>query len=125
MTTKALLELQEVTRSFAVRDGFFAPKKLLQAVRGVSLKLMPGDVLALVGESGCGKTTLAKMLLGIETTPASILFSTRCWRIFLSIPLWAVMKPVGTTMAALPACIPCAGEPVVLRVWMMCWRKSR
>ena len=69
MSTKALLELHEVTRSFTVSDGFFAPKKLLQAVRGVSLKLMPGDVLALVGESGCGKTTLAKMLLG--TLPVS------------------------------------------------------
>ena len=69
MSTKALIELQEVTRSFTVSDGFFAPKKLLQAVRGVSLKLMPGDVLALVGESGCGKTTLAKMLLG--TLPVS------------------------------------------------------
>ena len=45
---------------------------------------------------------VAKMLLGMETTPASIFLSTRCWRIFLSMPLWAVMKPVGTTTAALP-----------------------
>jgi peptide/nickel transport system ATP-binding protein len=69
MSPNALLELQDITCSFPVRDGFFAPKKQLQAVRGVSLKLMPGDVLALVGESGCGKTTLAKILLG--TQPAT------------------------------------------------------
>lgn len=70
MTAEALLELRDVTRSFVVRNGLFAPKKRLQAVRGVSLKLMPGDVLALVGESGCGKTTLAKMLLG-TSAPSS------------------------------------------------------
>jgi hypothetical protein len=45
---------------------------------------------------------VAKMLLGMETTPASILLSTRCWRMPLSMPLCAVMKPVGTTTAALP-----------------------
>ena len=49
MKTDALLELRDVSRSFIVRNGLFAPKKQLQAVRGVSLKLMPGDVLALVG----------------------------------------------------------------------------
>jgi peptide/nickel transport system ATP-binding protein len=69
MKTDALLELRDVSRSFIVRNGLFAPKKQLQAVRDVSLKLMPGDVLALVGESGCGKTTLAKMLL--DTLPPS------------------------------------------------------
>lgn len=69
MKTDALLELRDVSRSFIVRNGLFAPRKQLQAVRGVSLKLMPGDVLALVGESGCGKTTLAKMLL--DTLPPS------------------------------------------------------
>lgn len=67
MTIETLLELRDVTRSFTVRAGYFSPKKQLQAVRGVSLKLMKGDVLALVGESGCGKTTLAKMLL--DTLP--------------------------------------------------------
>ena len=69
MKTDALLELRDVSRSFIARNGLFAPRKQLQAVRGVSLKLMPGDVLALVGESGCGKTTLAKMLL--DTLPPS------------------------------------------------------
>lgn len=67
MTKEALLELRDVSRSFTVSAGFFSQKKQLQAVRGVSLKLMKGDVLALVGESGCGKTTLAKMLL--DTLP--------------------------------------------------------
>ena len=45
---------------------------------------------------------VAKILLGIETTPRSIFSSTSFSRIFFSMPLCAVRKPVGTTMAALP-----------------------
>ena len=40
-------------------------KRTLRAVEGVSLAVRPGEVVALVGESGCGKTTLARMLLGL------------------------------------------------------------
>lgn len=60
-----ILELRDATKTFMVSRGIFNRKTALQAVRGVSLKISKGDVLGLVGESGCGKTTLAMMLLGL------------------------------------------------------------
>jgi oligopeptide/dipeptide ABC transporter ATP-binding protein len=59
----ALLELEDVKVTFAGRRG------VVRAVDGVSLEIRPGEVLALVGESGCGKTTLIRSILGLE--PAS------------------------------------------------------
>jgi peptide/nickel transport system ATP-binding protein len=60
-----VLEAQHVTRVFQVSQGFMRGKKPLHAVNGVSMAMRMGEVLALVGESGCGKTTLARMLLGL------------------------------------------------------------
>src|SRR3546814_15862761 len=50
---------------FLVGKGMLSEKKTLKAVQSVSLKVRRGEVVAVVGESGCGKTTLAKMLLGL------------------------------------------------------------
>jgi peptide/nickel transport system ATP-binding protein len=60
-----MLEARDVTRTFRVSVGLFKPKRRLSAVDGVSLAVRAGEVVGLVGESGCGKTTLARMLLGL------------------------------------------------------------
>jgi peptide/nickel transport system ATP-binding protein len=60
-----ILEARDVVRTFQVSAGFMKPKIALNAVNGVNLAIARGEVVALVGESGCGKTTLAKMLLGL------------------------------------------------------------
>ena len=57
--------MTNVVRTFMVSSGFFKSKKALKAVDGVSLSIQRGEVLGLVGESGCGKSTIAMMLLGL------------------------------------------------------------
>ncbi len=72
--TEVVLEARNVYKTFRISAGAFRPKRPLHAVNGVSLKVHRGEVLGLVGESGCGKTTLAKMLLGLlEPTRGELL----------------------------------------------------
>jgi ABC-type multidrug transport system fused ATPase/permease subunit len=63
-----LLEVRELVTRFPVRRGLVgalsrAPRRFVHAVDGVSLSLRPGEMLALVGPSGGGKTTLLSLLL--------------------------------------------------------------
>ena len=60
----SLLALRDVAVTFSSRRG------TVRAVDGVSLDVRPGEVLALVGESGCGKTTLIRAILGLEPMSA-------------------------------------------------------
>ena len=64
-TSAAMLEASDITRTFMVSQGFMRGKRPLHAVNGVTLTVREGEVVALVGESGCGKTTLARILLGL------------------------------------------------------------
>jgi len=73
-----LLEVQNLTKHFKVRGGFLGSKAFVQAVDNVSLALRAGETMGLVGESGCGKTTTGRMLVGlIEPTAGTIKFEGR------------------------------------------------
>jgi peptide/nickel transport system ATP-binding protein len=61
----AAIEAREVHLAYRVGGGVFGRAKLVHAVRGVSLSLQRGTTLGLVGESGCGKSSLARVLLGL------------------------------------------------------------
>ncbi len=60
------LKTENIKKEYKVSAGIFHGKKNLKAVNGVSLSIAKGSILGLVGESGCGKTTIAKMILGLE-----------------------------------------------------------
>ena len=61
-----LLQINDLTASFSTGNGY------VEAVSGVSFKLANGEILGLVGESGCGKSTVAYSLLGLLPPHAKI-----------------------------------------------------
>ena len=65
--TEALLEARDVVKHFPVRgQGLFGKRQgTVHAVNGVDLTIDAGETLALIGESGCGKTTLGRVLAGL------------------------------------------------------------
>jgi peptide/nickel transport system ATP-binding protein len=71
-----LLEAADVVKQFAVRSGRPLQRgRAVQAVTGVSLRVFAGETVGIVGESGCGKTTLGRMLVGLERpTSGSVRF---------------------------------------------------
>jgi peptide/nickel transport system ATP-binding protein len=83
---KPLLQVEDLRVYFPVRKGFFSrTTDFVRAVDEVSFTIYPGETVGLVGESGCGKTTLGRALLRLtEPTAGRILFE-------------------GTDLAALPA----------------------
>src|SRR2546422_11544358 len=67
-----LLRVEAVTRDFDVSRPWLdrvlegEGRRLLRAVDGVTLEVRHGETLALVGESGCGKSTVARLMVGLD-----------------------------------------------------------
>lgn len=63
---ETLMELENVSVHFPVKGAYpFSRKRWIQAVTDVSLQLSQGETFGIVGESGCGKTTLANAMVGM------------------------------------------------------------
>ncbi|MBQ2437534.1 MAG: ABC transporter ATP-binding protein, partial [Clostridia bacterium] len=69
-----LVEVDDLQMHFPVKTGFFKTTPL-KAVDGVSFNIKPGETLGLVGESGCGKTTVGRTLLHLyKPTGGEVIF---------------------------------------------------
>ncbi|MFB6883948.1 ABC transporter ATP-binding protein, partial [Streptomyces noursei] len=67
-----LLEVRDLVKHFPLTRGVLIKKQVgaVKAVDGVSFALRQGETLGIVGESGCGKSTVARMLVGLERPTA-------------------------------------------------------
>jgi len=70
-----LIEIKNLCKYFSTKKSIFSKNKgILKAVDGVSLQIKKGETLGLVGESGCGKTTLGRTLLKLYNPTAGEIF---------------------------------------------------
>jgi len=68
-----MIEVKDLQKSFAVKETFFSAftsllkkkEKRIRAVNGISFSIHAGEIMGVAGESGCGKTTTAMLLLGL------------------------------------------------------------
>ena len=72
---KVLLEITNLRKYFAVKGSIFRRRRYVQAVEDVSFSIYKGETLGLVGESGCGKTTLGRTIIRLyEPTSGRIVY---------------------------------------------------
>jgi len=72
---KILLQAIDLTKHYTAQDtGFGSSKGKVRAVEGVSLSVKKGEVFGLVGESGCGKSSLGRVLLRLENATSGKVF---------------------------------------------------
>ena len=76
---EVLLEVRNLTKNFVASTNFFGkPISYVNAVDNVSFQIRRGEAFGLVGESGCGKTTVGKMIVGLLTpTSGQIIYDGR------------------------------------------------
>ncbi len=65
--TDPIIFLDDIKVTFKTRTGSILHPNLVHAVRGLTLKLWPGETIGIVGESGCGKSTTANVMCGLQS----------------------------------------------------------
>lgn len=68
-----MIELIDVHKAFTVKDKRTRSKRRIEAVRGISLQVRPGEIYGLLGPNGAGKSTTLRMIAGLMKPDAGIL----------------------------------------------------
>jgi len=69
-----LFEIKNLQKHYEVKKSLFAKPSLIKAVNEISFEVKKGEILSIVGESGCGKSTTAKLLMIIEKPTGGEIF---------------------------------------------------
>ncbi len=69
-----IIFLDDIKVTFRTRTGSLLHPNLVHAVRGLTSKLMPGETIGIVGESGCGKSTTANVMCGLQKPTSGRVF---------------------------------------------------
>ena len=78
MEKEILLSVKDIKKWFAIDEKIFGkPTSFVKAVDGVSFDIYRGEVLGLVGESGCGKTTIGRSILGLSFSGSVFVFESQ------------------------------------------------
>ena len=73
--TQPLLQIKGLTKHFPIKRGLFSKGEVVRAVDHINFDVMPGETLGVVGESGCGKSTTARLLMQlISPTAGEVIF---------------------------------------------------
>ena len=142
-TTEPIIFLDDISVTFRTRTGSLFRPNTVNAVRGVTIRLMPGETVGIVGESGCGKSTTANVMCGLQSPTSgrvyfkgqdvtrrsaemrkqigrvvSVVFqdpATRCWSM-RSIPPWTRRGALASSSSSsvFPRA-PCAPSPASSR----------
>ena len=74
MTEEPIIRVEQLEKSFHIRNGSLGKRGVIHAVNGVSLEIGKGETLGLVGESGCGKSTLGRTILKVYEPDAGRIY---------------------------------------------------
>ena len=78
MNTEPYLSIRELSCAYASRPwGIFGKKEIKPVLGGINLEIGKGEIFGLLGESGCGKTTLGKCILGLKDYEGEITINGR------------------------------------------------
>ena len=76
---EVIIQAQDLVKKYESKRGFFSSRKEVKALDHVSFEIKKGQIVGLIGESGCGKTTVGKAILNLMSVDGGkVIFQDKC-----------------------------------------------